>query len=64
MVSSELVPRPSRSAAPPEQGGDLRARAWRYAFDCYVRKKGAHPSASSDAKENEDVRAKTMVPRP
>lgn len=36
----------------PERARDARARAWKYVFDCYGKKKGGVPStARNDGKE-------------
>jgi hypothetical protein len=42
-----------------EQAHDIRARAWRFVFDCYKRKKAAHPGGPDDAKEFKNARTAT-----
>jgi hypothetical protein len=42
-----------------EQARDIRARAWRFVFDCYERKKAARPGGPDDAKESKNDRTAT-----
>ena len=44
------------SRAADERGRDVRARAWRYIFDCYEKKKAGEEPAGEEAKGKEDDR--------
>lgn len=47
----------------PDQARDARARAWRFVFDCYAKKKGGVPSTADDGKEIKDIPDKTILPQ-
>jgi hypothetical protein len=65
VAESRIAVKPSSSTTP-EQARDLRARAWRYVFDCYQAKKKAGVTSTGDeAKglENEIRPAPSILPR-
>jgi hypothetical protein len=48
--------------ATPAQPRDARARAWLFVFDCYAKKKAAHPGGPGDAeRRSNEIRAKTII---
>ena len=53
------------SAAAPERARDARARAWRFVFDCYVKKgKAGAPHAGNGEKgPQDDLPADRILPR-
>lgn len=52
-----------RSDTTPEQACDVRARAWRYVFDCYAKKKAGVRGAGDEAKGSENDRPTTILPQ-
>lgn len=51
-------PAPGREHDP---GREIRARAWRYVFECYEKRKAGVGSAGEEAKEETDDRPKDSV---
>jgi hypothetical protein len=44
-----------------EQARDARARALHFVFDCYAKKKAAHPGGPDDAEESKNARTATAI---
>ena len=61
------APRAIRAPRPgptPEQARDVRARAWRFVFDCYAKKKAGDRDAGDGMKGPEhDHPARRILPR-
>ena len=55
-MSSEREVRLAHEGTVPDLARDLRASAWRFIFDCYAKKKAAHPGGPDDAEDLEHDR--------
>jgi len=56
-MSKERIVHVTHEGVEPEQARSLRARAWRFVFDCWAQKKAAGTSGDEEhaRKESEDV---------
>ncbi len=59
-MSSTITYR-ERSSITPEEARNVRARVWRYVFECYARQKAAPPSGPNDPKGDQGERVKDIV---
>lgn len=52
------------SGITPEQARDVRARAWRYIFDCHAKKKAGATHAGDEAKGSDEhtIRPTPILP--
>jgi hypothetical protein len=55
-MSDERKVRLAHEGIAPDRARDLRASAWRFIFDCYAKKKAAHPGGPDDAEDLEHDR--------
>ena len=63
MDSAPLTAYQPNPSVTPEEARDVRARVWRFAIDCYAKKKGGVPSTADDAKgrSESEFRARTII---
>jgi len=64
-MSKERVVRVPHEGVAPEQARSLRARAWRFVFDCWEQKKAAGEVGGEEhaRKESKDVSRNQTIPR-
>ncbi len=62
MTSARITDCPP-SGLTPEEARNVRARVWGYVFECYARKKAAHPSGPDDRKGVQDEPVKNIIPK-
>ena len=64
-MSKERIVRLPRQGVAPEQARSLRARAWRFVFDCWEQKKAAGEVGGEEhaRKESKDVSRNQTIPR-
>jgi len=64
-MSKERVVRVPHEGVAPEQARSLRARAWRFVFDCWEQKKAAGEVGGEEhaRKESKDVSRYQTIPR-
>ena len=65
-MSKERIVRVPHEGVAPEQARSLRARAWRFVFDCWEQKKAAGRVGGEEhaRKESKDVSRNRTIPRP
>jgi hypothetical protein len=50
MTTSKQITHRPRASISHEEERDVRARVWKYVFDCYAKKKTTQPSSPDEAK--------------